>query len=334
MTERLMVTGGLGFIGSNFIRHMLEAHTELSILNLDNLSYGSNPANLRDIPEGPKYRFVKGDINDFDMMLALTHDIGAVVNFAAETHVDRSISNPRNFFAANVQGPLNLLEVCRKRDMMFLQVSTDEVYGSVWGLQGFREEDRLNPSSPYAASKAAADLLVNAYHKTYGLRTFITRCTNNFGPYQFPEKLIPKTVIRAHLASKIPVYGTGRQIRDWIQVRDHCEALNLVLERGSPGEIYNVAGGNQVTNLELVEKILEIMRKPMSLIEHVEDRPGHDFRYSLDPSKTTVALGWKPKQTFPQTLRETVEWYLGNEEWWRPLINEHILSPTPWRESW
>lgn len=331
---RLLVTGGMGFIGSNFIRHMLEAHSDLSIINLDRLSYGSNPANLRDIPEGSAYRFVKGDIDDFDAVLKLTRDMAAVVNIAAETHVDRSISNPRSFFEANTEGVLNLLEACRTHDMTFLQVSTDEVYGSAGELQAFKEGDPLNPSSPYAASKAAADLLVNAYHKTYGLRAFITRCTNNFGPYQFPEKLIPKTIIRAHLGLKLPVYGSGQQVRDWIHVRDHCDALDLVLKKGRPGEIYNIAGENKTTNLQIVEKILQVMGNQTSLIEHVEDRPGHDFRYSLDATKITAELGWKPKRTFPQALEETVEWYLQNEEWWRPLIDQRILSPTPWKESW
>jgi len=329
-----LVTGGMGFIGSNFIRHMLKGHSDLSMINLDRLSYGSNPANLRDIPEGSAYRFVKGDINDFDAVLKLTRDTAAVVNIAAETHVDRSISNPRTFFEANTEGVLNLLEACRTHDVTFLQVSTDEVYGSAGDLQAFKEVDRLNPSSPYAASKAAADLLVNAYHKTYGLRAFVTRCTNNFGPYQFPEKLIPKTVIRAHLGLKVPVYGSGRQVRDWIHVRDHCEALDLVLKKGRPGEIYNIAGGNQVTNVQLVEKILHIMGKPISLIEHVEDRPGHDFRYSLDASRITKNVGWKPKRSFDEALDETVKWYVENESWWRPLIGDKILSATPWKESW
>jgi len=331
---RLLVTGGMGFIGSNFTRHLLEFHNDLSIINLDRLSYGSNQANLRDIPEGSAYQFVKGDINDIDAALKLSRDVDAVVNIAAETHVDRSISDPRVFHKANTEGVLNLLETCRLRDITFLQVSTDEVYGSAGELQAFKEGDRLNPSSPYAASKAAADLLVNAYHKTYGLRAFITRCTNNFGPHQFPEKLIPKTIIRAHLGLRIPVYGSGQQVRDWIHVRDHCEALDLVLTEGRPGEIYNIAGGNQVTNVQLVEKILQVMGKPTSLIEHVENRPGHDFRYSLDATKIMGELGWKPKRTFEQALKETVEWYLQNEEWWRPLIDERILSPTPWKEKW
>ena len=331
---RLLVTGGMGFIGSNFTRHLLEFHNDLSIINLDRLSYGSNQANLRDIPEGSAYQFVKGDINDIDAALKLSRDVDAVVNIAAETHVDRSISDPRVFHKANTEGVLNLLETCRLRDITFLQVSTDEVYGSAGELQAFKEGDRLNPSSPYAASKAAADLLVNAYHKTYGLRAFITRCTNNFGPHQFPEKLIPKTIIRTHLGLRIPVYGSGQQVRDWIHVRDHCEALDLVLTEGRPGEIYNIAGGNQVTNVQLVEKILQVMGKPTSLIEHVENRPGHDFRYSLDATKIMGELGWKPKRTFEQALKETVEWYLQNEEWWRPLIDERILSPTPWKEKW
>jgi len=329
-----LVTGGMGFIGSNFIHHMLAAYDDITIINLDKLSYGSNPANLADIPTGPHYRFVKGDVNDVTLVRNESENAEAIVNIAAETHVDRSISNPRSFFEANTEGVLNLLEACRLHDMMFLQVSTDEVYGAAGELQAFAENDRLDPSSPYAASKAAADLLVNAYHKTYGLRVFVTRCTNNFGPYQFPEKLLPKIVIRSRLGLSVPVYGSGLQVRDWIHVRDHCEALDLVLKKGRPGEIYNVAGGNQVTNVQLVEKILQIMGKPMSLIENVEDRPGHDFRYSLDATKVTGELGWKPKRTFEQALKETVEWYLQNEEWWRPLIDDRILSSTPWKETW
>jgi dTDP-glucose 4,6-dehydratase len=331
---KLLVTGGMGFIGSNFIHHMLAAYDDITIINLDKLSYGSNPANLADIPTGPRYRFVKGDINDVTLMRNESENAEAIVNIAAETHVDRSISNPRSFFEANTVGVLNLLEACRTHDVTFLQVSTDEVYGSAGELYAFKEGDPLNPSSPYAASKAAADLLVNAYHKTYGLRAFITRCTNNFGPYQFPEKLIPKTVIRAHLGLKIPVDGSGWQVRDWIHVRDHCEALDLVLRKASSGEIYNIAGGNQVANVQVVEKILQIMGKPISLIEHVEDRPGHDFRYSLDASRITKNIGWKPKRSFDEALDETVKWYVENESWWRPLIDDKILSPTPWKESW
>ncbi len=329
-----MVTGGMGFIGSNFIRYELTNHADVSIINLDKLSYGSNPANLKDIEAGGRYRFLKEDINDFELIGRLSEEVDAVVNFAAETHVDRSISNPKPFHEANTAGVLTLLEACRHRDLTFLQVSTDEVYGSALASQSFQEQDRLDPSSPYSASKAAGDLFIDAYHKTYGLRTFTTRSTNNFGPYQFPEKFMPKAIIKASLGLHVPVYGSGRQVRDWIYVLDHCNALDLVLREGKPGETYNIAGGNQLENMEVVERVLIILGKPKSLIDHVEDRPGHDFRYRLNASKIERELGWKPRRGFEDALKETVKWYLENESWWRPLINEKILSPTPWKETW
>ncbi len=329
-----MVTGGMGFIGSNFIRYMLSLHNDIAIVNLDKLSYGSNPANLEDLPADPAYQFLRGDINDVGLIWNATQDVEAIVNFAAETHVDRSISNPKSFHEANTAGVLNLLEACRLRDLKFLQVSTDEVYGSASTGQGFVEQDRLNPSSPYAASKGAADLYVNAYHKTYGLQTFVTRSTNNFGPYQFPEKLIPKTIIRAILGGTVPVYGSGRQVRDWIYVVDHCEALDAVLRHGTPGETYNIAGGNQVENIQIVEAVLELLGKSKSLVQHVDDRPGHDFRYSLDTSKIAQELSWKPKNDFQDALKQTVVWYEQNESWWRPLVDDKILSSTPWKEKW
>ena len=324
----------MGFIGSNFIRYELSNHDDVSIVNLDKLSYGSNSVNLKDVNFGRRYRFLKGDINDFELVKTVTDEVDAVVNFAAETHVDRSITNPRLFHEANTSGVINLLEACRLRDLTFLQVSTDEVYGSATEGQAFFENDRLDASSPYSASKGAADLFVNACHKTYGLRTLITRSTNNFGPYQFPEKFIPKTIIRASLGLHVPVYGSGRQVRDWIHVQDHCKALDLVLRKGKPGETYNIAAGRQVENLKVVESILSILGKPKSLIANVEDRPGHDFRYRLDASKIERELGWKPERSFEEELKDTVNWYLKNESWWRPLINEKILSPTPWKEKW
>ncbi len=331
---RLLVTGGLGFIGSNFIGHMLGAHEDVAITNLDRLAYGSNPANLEGVTDGKAYGFVRGDINDYELVAKLASDVDAIINFAAESHVDRSISNPRSFHETNTAGILNLLEVCRLRHIKLLQVSTDEVYGSAAPGQVFDEYARLEPSSPYSASKGAADLFVNAYHRTYGLRTFVTRSTNNFGPFQFPEKFIPKTIIRAMLNLSVPVYGSGRQIRDWIHVKDHCEALDLILRKGRAGKVYNVAGGNQMENLQLVELTLDILNKPKSLIEHVPDRPGHDFMYSLDASKLKKELGWSPRREFRAALRETVEWYRGNESWWRPIIDKRILSPTPWKEEW
>ena len=331
---RLLVTGGMGFIGSNFVRYMFASHEDLHIVNLDRLSYGSNLANLKDLEDRRSYSFLKGDINDSALVSKAARDVEAVVNFAAETHVDRSISEPRSFHESNTAGVLSLLETCRLYDLRFVQVSTDEVYGSATDQQAFTEEDRLDTSSPYSASKGAADLFVNAYHKTYGLPTIVTRSTNNFGPYQSPEKFIPKAIISASLDRPIPIYGSGHQVRDWIYVEDHCEALDLVLQQGRPGETYNIAGGNQLENLQIAEMILRILNKPTKLLQHVEDRPGHDFRYSLDASKITRELEWKPKHNFQDALERTVAWYCANESWWRPLIDEKILSPTPWKEAW
>jgi len=329
------VTGGCGFIGSNFIRYMLHNYNNIEVVNVDSLSYGSNLNNLKDLQDDRRYRFVKGSINDFKLMSDIVKEVDAIVNFAAESHVDRSIAEPQSFFKSNAEGVLVILEAVRRYggNVRMLQVSTDEVYGDI--LAGsFREEDRLKPSSPYAASKACADLLCLAYHRTYGLNVSITRCTNNFGPFQFPEKLIPKTIIRAMLDLKVPVYGTGGNVRDWIYVLDHCEALDVVLKKGGAGEVYNIAGGNELTNIQVVEKVLELLGKPRSLIEFVEDRPGHDIRYSLDSSKISRELDWRPKHTFEQALETTVEWYLENEWWWKPLADERTLHPTPWKLKW
>jgi len=324
----------MGFIGSNLIRQLLSTEPSYQIVNLDNLSYGSNLANLRDVESRKAYRFVKGDICNSGLVKELSTDVDAIVNAAAETHVDRSISDPRPFLDTNIGGVLNLLEACRTQDLDYLQISTDEVYGSSEDGHAYSEIERLDPSSPYSASKAAADMLVNSYHKTYGLRTLITRCTNNFGPYQFPEKLIPKVIIRASKNLKVPIYGSGRQIRDWIHVSDHCEAVKLVLSKGTRGEIYNIGGGNQVENIEIVKKILRLLSKPEALVHYAEDRPGHDFRYRLDTNKIERELGWRPKRNFDEALKETVDWYKNNESWWQPLVNEKILSPTPWKENW
>jgi dTDP-glucose 4,6-dehydratase len=331
---KLLVTGGMGFIGSNFIRRALADHADFNVVNLDKLTYGSNPENLRDQENRNSYRFVKGDICDEALVKSITKDIDAIINFAAESHVDRSISNPQAFVESNTRGVLTLLEACRQRDLKFLQVSTDEVYGSTPEGRPFLETDRLDPSSPYSASKASADMLVNAYHRTYGLWAVVTRSTNNYGRYQFPEKFIPKTIIRASQGLQVPIYGSGKQIRDWIHVQDHCAALDLAIRKGRPGEIYNIAGGNQVENLEVVKRILNIMGKGVSLISHGEDRPGHDLRYRLDASKIEHELGWKPRHSFEDGLTDTVKWYLENESWWRPLIDDKILSPTPWKETW
>ncbi len=332
---RLLVTGGMGFIGTNFIRHLLGSRSDIEVINADDQSYGSNPDNLKDLEGSRSYRFVRADISEPEMATAVVSDVDVVVNFAALTHVDRSIAGPQPFFKSNTQGTFALLEAARKSksNPLFLQVGTDEVYGDV--LQGFSaENDQLRPSSPYAASKAAADMFVLAYHRTYGLKTIVTRCTNNFGPYQFPEKLIPKTIIRAIRSLKIPLYGSGKQVRDWIYVADHCEALDLIINKGAPGNVYNIAGGNEVENVRLVEEILEMVGKPKSLIEFVEDRPGHDWRYALNANKLTNELGWKPRHTFRQALQSTVNWYLANDSWWTPLADDRTLSPTPWRLEW
>ena len=332
---RILVTGGLGFIGSNFIRFMLTECGDVRIINLDKMSYGSNPKNLKEYENDPRYKFIRGDIAEYDLVEKLVKDVDAIVNIAAETHVDRSIASPEEFLKSNTIGVFNLLEAIRKvnREARFIQVSTDEVYGDI--LEGsFRENDRLMPSNPYSASKAAADMFCLAYHRTYGLDIIVTRCTNNFGPYQFPEKLIPKTIIRASLNLKVPVYGSGRNIRDWIYVLDHCDALMKVSFHGKSGEIYNISAGNEFQNIQIVKKILEIMDKPEDLIEFVDDRPGHDLRYSLDSSKIRNELRWAPKHSFEEALEKTVNWYLNNEDWWKPLVTEKILHPTPWKLNW
>lgn len=334
ISMKILVTGGLGFIGSNLIRYMLTEHKEIQIVNVDKMSYGANPSNLKDTEKDDRYSFIKGDIANLDLMKAVIKEVDAVVNLAAESHVDRSIVDPWPFFRSNTEGVLVLLEAIRLsgRKKRIVHVSTDETYGDIVN-DSFKEEDRLKPSSPYAASKASADLFSLAYHRTYGLDVIITRCTNNFGPYQFPEKLIPKAIIRASMNMKVPIYGSGENVRDWIYVVDHCKALDLVLQDGEAGEIYNISSGNELSNLEVVQQILKIMEKPQELIEFVEDRPGHDLRYSLDSSKI-MKLGWKPRHSFKESLSETVNWYLEKEQWWRSVATEQVLHPTPWKLKW
>lgn len=330
-TMKLLVTGGYGFIGSNFIRYMLEKYPDAQIINVDNLSYGSNFKNLSGV-NTERYKFVKGDIADYTLIQRLVEDVDAIVNFAAETHVDRSIADPHLFFRSNVDGVLSILEAVRKarKSVRIIQISTDEVYGEI--LDGsFKESDRLNPSSPYSATKAAADMICLAYHRTFNLDIVIARPTNNFGPYQFPEKLIPKTIIRVKLGQKVPIYGTGKNVRDWLYVMDTCEAIDLLLKGGGSGEIYNISAGNEFENIEVVKMILAIMGKSDNLIEFVEDRPGHDVRYSIDATKIKREMGWKPKHSFHESLRRTVEWYVNNEWWWRPIISGKILHSTPWK---
>jgi len=317
---KLLVTGGVGFIGSNFIRHIRQEHPDWEITNLDKLTYAGNMENLKDIQDQPGYHFVKGDIADrksVDKLLGQGFDV--IVNFAAESHVDRSILDASPFIETNVKGTQVLLEGAKKHGIQrFIQVSTDEVYGSIDSGR-FTEESLLSPNSPYSASKTAADLLCRAYFKTHHLPAIVTRCTNNFGPYQFPEKLIPLAVTNAVEDKPIPVYGDGLNIRDWIFVHDHCRALDAVIQKGKPGEIYNIGSGNEKTNLELIRKLLELLDKPQSLIQFVTDRPAHDRRYALDCTRIATELGWKPAYSFEKALSATVDWYLKNESWWRSI---------------
>jgi dTDP-glucose 4,6-dehydratase len=317
---KLLVTGGLGFIGSNFCRSMLTRHSDCELINVDKMGVGANPASLRDIENDKRYTFVKGDICNPRLVDKLVRGVDAVVNIAAETHVDRSIVDPYAFLQNNTIGTFTILDSMRKRNKKarLVHVSTDEVYGQA--LEGsFTENTPANPSNPYSASKAAADMFVLSYHKTYDLDVSIIRCTNNFGPYQLPEKLIPKTIIRALRNLPIPIYGSGTNIRDWIYVQDHCEAVDAVLQKGKAGEVYNVSAGNEIPNIEIAKKILVMLHKPESLINFVEDRPGHDVRYSLDSTKTRSLLGWQPQFSFQQSLESTVQWYVENEHWWTLL---------------
>lgn len=330
-----LVTGGLGFIGSNFIRHMIAGPKPFSIVNIDAESYGANPRNLAGVEDSHLHRFVTGDIADAKIVSPLVKEVNVIVHFAAETHVDRSISTPHIFIHSNVLGTFTLLEAARKNLAgKFIYISTDEVYGSAVTGTIFDEMDRFDPSSPYAATKAAGDVLVQAYHRTYGLDTVILRCTNNFGPYQFPEKFIPKTIINTLLSRKVPIYGDGKQIRDWIYVQDFCSAIESAIEEAPPGAIYNVSAGNEITNIEVAKLILAQLGRPSTLLEFVADRPGHDYRYSLDSSKIRKELDWEPSHNFPEALRETVNWYVKNESWWKPLISDKILSKSPWTEKW
>ena len=317
---KLLVTGGAGFIGSNFIRYALKEHPDWEITNLDKLTYAGNLENLKDIQGQPGYHFVKGDIADrklVDKLLGQEFDI--IVNFAAESHVDRSILDASPFIETNVKGTQVLLEGAKKHGIQrFIQVSTDEVYGSIDSGR-FTEESTLSPNSPYSASKTAADLLCRAYFKTHHLPAIVTRCTNNLGPYQFPEKLIPLAITNALEDKPIPVYGDGLNIRDWIFVSDHCRALDAVIQKGKLGEIYNIGGGNEKTNLELIRKLLELLDKPQSLIQFVTDRPAHDRRYAVDCARIATELGWKPAYSFERALSATVEWYLKNESWWQSI---------------
>ena len=318
---KLLVTGGTGFIGSNFIHYVLRNHDDLELTNLDKLTYAGNLENLHDIEDDGRYRLIRGDIADRDLIhKVLSNHFDIIVNFAAESHVDRSIMDPSPFIKTNVEGTQVLLEGAKQHGVgLFLQVSTDEVYGSLGAEGKFSEESPLLPNSPYAASKAAADFLCHAYYHTYGLPVIITRSSNNYGPFQFPEKLIPLAITNALEDKPIPIYGDGRNVRDWIHVDDNCCALDVIIQEGRIGEIYNIGGSDERTNLELVRMILAILGKPDSLTTFVTDRLGHDYRYALDITKIDRELGWRPDYPFDEALKDTVNWYIEHESWWRRI---------------
>ncbi|MED5018953.1 dTDP-glucose 4,6-dehydratase [Paenibacillus chibensis] len=315
---KLLVTGGAGFIGSNFILYMLRQYPDVEITNVDSLTYAGNLENLKSIETDPRYTFSKTDItNAQEIGTLFRQGIDVVVNFAAESHVDRSIMEPDVFVRTNVLGTQVLLDAAKAHNVKkYVQVSTDEVYGSLGNTGLFTELTPLAPNSPYSASKAGGDLLVRAYHETFGLPVNITRCSNNYGPYQFPEKLIPLMISRALNDQPLPVYGDGMNIRDWLYVEDHCSAIDLVIRQGQNGEVYNIGGNNERTNIQIVKAILKELGKPESLITYVQDRPGHDRRYGIDPAKLTQELGWKPKHHFETGIKETIRWYLDHQEWW------------------
>ena len=319
----ILVTGCCGFIGTNFVRFVLRERPNWNIVNLDALTYAGNIENLKDAENNPHYKFFKGDITkEQDIFAAgdlLPGKLDAIVHFAAESHVDNSIKNPGVFVRTNVEGTLNLLKYAKEKGIRHLQVSTDEVYGTLGSTGYFTEDTPLAANSPYSASKAGADLLVRAWHETYNLDTVITRCSNNYGPYQFPEKLIPLAVTNLMQGKKIPVYGKGLNIRDWLHVEDHCSGILLALEKGEAGRIYNIGGSNEWKNIDIAKELVKIMGKDESQIEFVTDRLGHDLRYAIDATRIRKELGWEPKYTFSTGLPETVKWYVENEAWWKPL---------------
>ena len=318
---KLLVTGGAGFIGSNFILYLLEKYPGYYIINYDKLTYAGNLENLATIQEFNNYKFVQGDILNKELVefVVNTSEVDVIVNFAAESHVDRSITNSSEFVTTNVLGTQILLEVAKKHSLRFIQISTDEVYGSLGTTGYFTEDTPLSPNSPYSASKASSDFLVRSYHETFGLNINITRCSNNYGPYQFPEKLIPLMIINAFKGKSLPVYGDGQNIRDWLHVKDHCSAIDLVIHKGKSGEVYNIGGHNERTNIVIVEHILETLGVSKKLITFVPDRLGHDYRYAIDSSKIQSELGWKPNYSFEEGIKETISWYLKNVDWWKKL---------------
>ncbi len=323
---KILVTGGCGFIGSNFVRHMLSKYP-YDIVNLDKLTYAGNPENLKDMENDSRYAFMKGDISSIaDVEKAFT-GVDAVVSFAAESHVDRSIMDPDAFIKTNINGTFNLLETAKKKGIKrFIQISTDEVYGSLGKEGKFTEETPLSPNSPYSASKTAADLLAMAYYKTFGLPVIITRCSNNSGPYQFPEKLIPLMITNALENIVLPVYGDGMNVRDWIHVLDHCAAIDTVLHKGIIGNVYNVGGENEKANIDIVKLILDILGKPHSLIKYVKDRPGHDRRYAIDQTKIKRDLNFQVRTSFEKGMEETVRWYMENRIWWERIKSGAYLE--------
>lgn len=328
---RILVTGGAGFIGSNFIRYMLSMDKDVEITNFDVLTYAGRLENLRDVEKNPRYKFIQGDIRerkDVEPLFEDSYDL--VVNFAAETHVDRSIRDTGSFVLTDVYGLFVLLEAARKFNVeRFLQISTDEVYGSI-DDGSFTEVDPLDPSSIYSASKAAGDYIALAFYKTHGIQVLVTRSSNNYGPYQHPEKLIPKLILRALQKKPLPIYGDGRQVRNWLHVRDNCAALDLVARKGKAGEIYNIASSEERMNIDVAERILTALKKPRNLIRLVSDRPGHDFRYSISTERIKQ-LGWRPRTKLAEGLSETVNWYVNNEWWWRTLVKDtYFESDTPW----
>lgn len=336
--KHLLVTGGAGFIGSNFVTYLLNSDPEVTVVNYDLLTYAGNLENLWEVEKNPRYHFLRGDVRDAETVdrVFSEYAIDTVVHFAAESHVDRSITDPQTFLTTNILGTQTLLDAVKKHwslrpedkhcreykpGVKYLQVSTDEVYGALGKTGKFTETTPLSPNSPYSASKASADLFVRAYHETFGLPVNITRCSNNYGPCQFPEKLIPLMIHNAQNDKPLPVYGDGMQVRDWLHVSDHCSAIDTVLRKGRDGEVYNIGGNNEKANIEIVRLILSELGKPESLIRHVTDRPGHDRRYAIDNTKITTELGWSPAYTFERGIRETIAWYLSHGEWM-----EHVTS--------
>ena len=326
---KILVTGGLGFIGSNFILKLLHGSGKYHIINVDAELYSSNIKNISEIKDSSNYEFVKGNITNKRLMEELISKCDAVINFAAQTFVDRSIADPNSFLVSNIRGTFTILDIITEQKKRLIQISTDEVFGSLQSGTA-NEKSVLNPSSPYAATKAAAELLINSYSKTYNSDVIITRCTNNYGPRQYAEKLIPKTIILAKQNKKIPIYGKGTNIRDWIHVDDHCDGILAVFLKGKSWESYNISGKNEINNIRIVTKILELKNKSEDLIEFVEDRPGHDFRYSMSSEKISKELGWKPKVNFEKGIQDTIKWYLDHEDYWKDTPSS-IFNPTPWK---